>query len=284
MDSTVRQSRFRCLRLSLLATSEMWWAEPGMRPLAGSHLFASATLIVLLLTFASQPAVGHEVETQPGQASSNCMREDAHCSLHPDKAEGKWDSNGFKRKSLKKSVSPVLQESITLVSHVSMDRLDSLERQALLWKGPVSAAVYVTDGDGMEVDCIAKVSSVLAAQSGSIDLVIVFAGKENSAKPYPINMLRQAAFDRYIHTLEPAHMPLRRCRHDCMARQSSVLSFCLYSFCFALLLQSYQRLRVFGRLRSPAICFTVTAITRPLHVAGSSSVGFWWRCVGGCEF
>ena len=45
---------------------------------------------------------------------------------------------------------PTTQDDVTLLSHVSTNKLDSLLRQVIRWNGPVSAAIYITSEADLE--------------------------------------------------------------------------------------------------------------------------------------
>lgn len=89
-------------------------------------------------------------------------------------------------------------DRVTLVSQVSMDRMQILERTLINWAGPISLAVHVPVKDlksGLEqwqLIYLEKKLRLLNLNSANSKVVLVISNERENV--YPINVLRNAAF------------------------------------------------------------------------------------------
>lgn len=100
-----------------------------------------------------------------------------------------------------------ISNEITLISQLSMDRLQMLEPLCRYWKGPMSMSVYASDAETV------KLSNYIAScecfqQRNDIALHIVYA----ESQIYPVNYLRNVALDhlstRFAFLLDIDFVPM----------------------------------------------------------------------------
>lgn len=85
---------------------------------------------------------------------------------------------------------PKTQLDVTLVMHLSTDRISMLEIIGERWAGPISVAIYVSDQDVVKVEKFVTNSPTLFHRR-NIGYHLVFREQDDST--YPINMLRNIA-------------------------------------------------------------------------------------------
>ena len=79
---------------------------------------------------------------------------------------------------------------VTLVLHLSFDRLPMLEKVCLYWKGPVSAAIFLSDYEVSHLLHFTSLSDIFNKRK-NIAFHLVF--RNSNEKIYPINFLRNVA-------------------------------------------------------------------------------------------
>lgn len=86
-------------------------------------------------------------------------------------------------------------EDVCIITHLSPDRLEKLEELAEVWKGPISAAIFVKS----ESEITGLASRLNALQSeAQLDVHAVWpkADLSHNQMPYPINFLRNVAWNQ----------------------------------------------------------------------------------------
>ncbi|XP_019601954.2 xylosyl- and glucuronyltransferase LARGE2 isoform X1 [Rhinolophus sinicus] len=83
---------------------------------------------------------------------------------------------------------PSRPHDVTLVAHLSMDRLQMLEALCRHWPGPMSLALYLTDAEAQQFLRFVEASAVLSARPDVAYHVVYREGPL-----YPINQLRNVA-------------------------------------------------------------------------------------------
>jgi len=83
-------------------------------------------------------------------------------------------------------------DDVTLVTHLSMDRLPLLVQVVTAWEGPVSATVFVEDGQLYALHRAVETQGLLLAAGGPVALHVVFGGGGGGAH-YPVNVARNVA-------------------------------------------------------------------------------------------
>eukprot|EP00945_MAST-04E_sp_MAST-4E-sp1_P003321 g3321.t1 len=88
------------------------------------------------------------------------------------------------------------KSDITLVTQLSADRLQRIQQIARVWKGPISAAVYATKKDNFEATrLILSLWQKSELVRTHVDIHLVTRDAYMADAPYPINMLRNVAWE-----------------------------------------------------------------------------------------
>jgi hypothetical protein len=117
--------------------------------------------------------------------------------------EPPWGESTFQQKPfIRKGAYHVEQgRDITLITHVTLDRLNRLTDLVLSWEGPISAAVYLRHGQ-QELDQLLQVYDYSPPLLYYVDLHVLYANQTR----YPANVLRNMAIrharSRLIFTLD----------------------------------------------------------------------------------
>lgn len=82
-------------------------------------------------------------------------------------------------------------KDITLLAHLSMDRLQILESLAQHWEGPMSISLYASDAEAQQFSRYSSKSDVLSKR-GNIGVHIVY----KDGDLYPVNYLRNIALEQ----------------------------------------------------------------------------------------
>ena len=91
-----------------------------------------------------------------------------------------------------------LNNKVTLVSQVSMDRMQILERTLINWSGPISLAIHVPVKDiknGLDQWQLIYLEKKLRLLNLIVNSKIVLVISNEKENVYPINVLRNAAFN-----------------------------------------------------------------------------------------
>nr|CAB3251538.1 glycosyltransferase-like protein LARGE2 [Phallusia mammillata] len=88
-----------------------------------------------------------------------------------------------------------IEDDVSIVVHLSIDRLQMLEILCRQWDGPVSVAIFLSDFDARKVEVFVQESSILNSRK-NIAFHLVF---QNTVKDvYPINLLRNIALQQVV--------------------------------------------------------------------------------------
>ena len=150
------------------------------------------------------------VKTQPINQSNDA------CSVFRNMAKLQHRTHPF---FIGKNIS--MPNEITLISQLSMDRLQMLEPLCHYWKGPMSVSVYASDTETIKLSDYIN-SHECFQQRSNIALHIVYA----ESQLYPVNYLRNVALDhlstRYALLLDIDFVPMVDL-HDYLLEATRVL-------------------------------------------------------------